>query len=239
LLEIGSQLKAYNLTQAKAPEGHEPIRGVLYFMAIGNHVMVLESDLATGRAETYLSWLLSELTPTVPKGTHIILVAELSAQGGATQLSQVEEVVFRPRPVSAADPDFGAHVAPVTVGSTSRDVAETNTFEVLRAAGLDDTDLQNLVQSETKIEVVLQIKFKGQRKRRPLGIEDANRLLRNVPEDQVTLIGPGGRQKAGRILKLSYPANVERSGTLFVTNDVARALYEGYKYFVSNGYIDQ
>jgi hypothetical protein len=36
LLQIGSNVKAYNLTQAKAPQGHEPIRGVLYFMAIGN-----------------------------------------------------------------------------------------------------------------------------------------------------------------------------------------------------------
>lgn len=236
LLQIGANVKAYNLTQAKAPQGHEPIRGVLYFMAIGNHVMVLESDVSTGRAETYLSWLLSDATASAAKGTHVILVAELSAQAGAMQLSQVEQVVFKPRPVSPADPQ--APMVPVTVGETSRGVSETNTLEVLRAAGMDDTDIQKLVEADTKIEVTLQIKFKGQRRRKPLGIEDANRLLRNIPEEQVTLIGPGGRQKEGKIVKLAYPANVEMVGSLLETKDVARALYEGYKYFVSNGYID-
>jgi hypothetical protein len=236
LLQIGTNVKVYNLTQAKAPQGHEPIRGVLYFMAIGNHALILESDVSTGRAETYLSWLLGEATPSVSKGTHVILVAELSAQAGATQLRQVEQVVFKPRPVEA--PDASAALMPVTVGATSKDVAETNTLEVLRAAGMDDTDIQKLVQSDTKIEVTLQIKFKGQRRRKPLGIDDANRLLRNIPEDQITLIGPGGRQKEGKIVKLSYPANIELVGSLLNSKDVARALYEGYKYFVSNGYID-
>jgi hypothetical protein len=198
--------------------------------------MVLESDVATGRAEKYLSWLLGEATDAVAKGTHVILVAELSAQAGTTQLSQVEQVIFKPRPVASADP--GEPVDSVTVGATSRDVSETNTLEVLRAAGMDDTDIQNLVKADTKIEVTLQIRFKGHRRRKPLGIDDANRLLRNLPEDQVTLIGPGGRQKEGKIVKLAYPANVEMVGSLLKPTDVARALHEGYKYFVSNGYID-
>ena len=236
LLQIGSNVKAYNLTQAKAPQGHEPIRGVLYFMAIGNHVMVLESDVSTGRAEKYLGWLLGEATATVAAGAHVILVAELSAQAGATQLSHVEQVLFKPRAVSPADPQ--APMEPVTVGATRRDVSDTNTLEVLRAAGMDETDIQKLVGADTTIEVTLQIRFRGHRRRKPLGIDDANRLLRNLPEDQVTLIGPGGRQREGKIVKLAYPANVELVGSLLDTRDVARALHEGYKYFVSNGYID-
>jgi hypothetical protein len=236
LLQIGTHVKAYNLTQAKAPHGHEPIRGILYFMAIGNHVLILESDVSASRAELYLSWLLGQATSSIAKGTHVMLAAELSAQAGGAQLSQVEEVVFKPRPVTSAEPILES--APVTVGATSRDVSETNTLEVLRAAGMDDTDIQRLCQADTQIEVTLQIKFKGQRRRKQLGIDDANRLLRNVPEDQITLIGPGGRQKEGRILKLAYPANVETVGSLLHTKDVTRALHEAYKYFVSNGFID-
>lgn len=238
LLEISTNVKAFNLTQAKAPDGHEPIRGVLYLMAVGNHVVVLESDMTTGRAERYLSWLLSDATTAVAKGAHVILVAELTAQAGSTQLSQVEEVVFKPRAMAQAAP-IGSDDMPVTVGSSTRDVAETNTLEVLRAAGMDDADIHQLVSDgETTIEVILQIKFKGKRRRKPVGIENANRLLRNVPDDQITLIGPAGRQREGRILKLSYPANVETNGSLLRTADVARALHEGFKYFVANGYID-
>jgi hypothetical protein len=37
----------------------------------------------------------------------------------------------------------------------------------------------------------------------------------------------------------AYPANVELIGSLLNTKDVARAMREGYNYFVSNGYIDR
>jgi hypothetical protein len=240
LLQVGTRGKEYNLTQAKAPAGHEPLRGVLYFMAIGNNVVLIEADVSSARAETYLSWLLSEATTTLPKGTHVILLAELTAAGSGMQLTTVEEVVFKPRPLvpqGADDPLTGEIVPAVT--TEMRGVAETNTLEVLKAAGMDEADIQKLASSDTQIEVVLQIKFKGGRRRRQsLTMEDTNRLLRNIPDDELTLKGPGGRQKNGKIEKLSYPANVEMLGSLLNSKDVARALYEGYKSFVSNGYIE-
>ena len=240
LLQMQTGAKAYNLTQAHAPDGHEPVKGVLYLMAIGNHAILIENDLSTGRVENYLSWLLGEGSGTVGSGAHVMLVAELAPQSGAQQLSQVEQIVFKPKPVTsmAAAPSEGSKEEIATIGATSRGVADTNAFEVLRAAGMDDVDIERMVQDNTQIEVTLQIKFKGNRKRKPLGITDANRLLRNIPEDELTLIGPGGRQKEGRIVKLSYPANVELIGSLLKTPDVVRALHEGYKYFVTNGYID-
>ena len=240
LLQMQTGAKAYNLTQAHAPDGHEPVKGVLYLMAIGNHAILIENDLSTGRVENYLSWLLGEGSGTVGSGAHVMLVAELAPQSGAQQLSQVEQIVFKPKPVTsmAAAPSEGSKEEIATIGATSRGVADTNAFEVLRAAGMDDVDIERMVQDNTQIEVTLQIKFKGKRKRKPLGITDANRLLRNIPEDELTLIGPGGRQKEGRIVKLSYPANVELIGSLLKTPDVVRALHEGYKYFVTNGYID-
>jgi hypothetical protein len=93
LLQIGSGAKAYNLTQAKAPDGHEPIRGTLYFMSIKNHVLLIESDVSASRVERYLSWLLSEISETIARGAHVILLAELNAAGGSMQLSQVESYV--------------------------------------------------------------------------------------------------------------------------------------------------
>src|SRR5579872_2960584 len=40
LLKLGTG-KVYDLTQAKAPDGHEAVRGVLYFMSIKDHVILL------------------------------------------------------------------------------------------------------------------------------------------------------------------------------------------------------
>ncbi|PWB89852.1 hypothetical protein C5688_13515 [Methylocystis sp. MitZ-2018] len=238
LLQLGKGVKAYNLTQAKAPDGHEPIRGILYFLVISNHLVLIEADVSSARAERYLSWLLSDATPTIASGGHVILVAELTASGGAMQLSQVEEVVFKPKPIIPTSATLAdAEVVPF-VSTTTRGVAETNTLEVLKAAGMDDADIQRLAEHETRLEVTLQIKFKGERRRKQLSIDDTTRLLRNIPDDEITLIGPGGRQKNGTIEKLAYPANVSLVGSLLETKDVARALYEGYSHFVTNGYID-
>jgi hypothetical protein len=240
LLQMGTGVKAYNLTQAKAPQGHEPLRGTLYFMAVGNHVVLVESDVSSARAERYLSWLLSDATSTLAQGTHVILLAELTAGGGAMQLSKVEEVVFKPRPFQRQGHEQPTTDETVPTTETEmRGVAETNALEVLKAAGMDEADIQKFAANDTQIEVTLQIRFKGERRRRrSLTIEDTNRLLRNIPDDELTLKGPGGRQKNGKIEKLAYPANVETMGSLLVTADVARALYEGYKSFVSNGYIE-
>lgn len=239
LLQLGSGVKAYNLTQAKAPDGHEPLRGVLYFMAIGNHVVLVEADVSTARAERYLTWLLSGATQILGSGGHVILVAELTAAGGGMQLSTVDEVVFKPRPVAPEPSAEGAGTLVPTTETATRGVAETNAFEVLKAAGMDEADIRKFAANDTQIEVTLQIRFKGARRRREaLSIEDTNRLLRNIPDDELTLKGPGGRQKDGKIEKLSYPANVETVGSLLKPTDVARALLEGYKSFVANGYIE-
>ncbi|MCZ8079099.1 MAG: hypothetical protein O9289_06065 [Rhodobacteraceae bacterium] len=242
LLQVSSGVSAYNLTQAKAPPGHEPLRGVLYFLAVKNHVALVEADLSPARAETYLTWLLKNQAGVVANDTHVVLLAELKSATGQLQLKEVEEVVFRPNPIvstkQTAAPLQGGDGA-LQVASTSKDVAATNTWEVLKAAGMDDTDLTRLAEDNTKIEVTLQIRFMGgKRKKHPISIADTNRLLRNIPEDELVLKGPTGRQKSGSIEKLTYPANVALKGSLLDPKDMARALLEGYNSFVANGYID-
>ena len=236
LLAMGANPAVYNLTQSKAPAGHEPIRGILYFMAIENHVSLLEMDVGANRGETYLSWLLGEKSNVLAASTQVVLAANLSARAGGKQLTEIREVVFRPRPV--ADADVTPTTQDVVVGAKSREVSEANTLAVLKAAGMGEADIQEMAKGSGSIEVVLQIKFKDSRRRKNVGIEQANRLLRNLPDDQVTLIGPGGRQTDGRIVKLVYPAHIETTGSLLNTNDVARALHEAYNYFLTNGLIE-
>lgn len=222
----------FNLTQAAPPQDHEAMRGIMYVLIINDHVMIVESDINTARLETYLSWFLTDATNAVTGGTHVILAAELSALSGA-QLSKVETIVFQPPPVTK---DVArASGAPT---ATTRDVEEGNTLKVLKAAGMDETDIQALAGQDTDIEVRLWIKFKDDWRKKQVGAEDASRLLRNLPEDQLTLYGPGGRQKENKIVKLTYPANIEVVGAHMVPKDVARALYEAYEHFQTNGYLD-
>jgi hypothetical protein len=234
LVNMRASAKSYNLTQAKAPEGHEAIRGLYYFMAIGDHVLVLEGDLSSSRAEKYLTWLLKDKAKLVADSTQLFLDAEIQAQTADMQLKEIETVVLRPRPISEST----AEVVERTTGQARLDVSGTNTFEVLRAAGFDETGIHNLIENKTDVQLTLELKFKSERRRQALKLDDASRLLRNVPDDELTLVGPGGRQKGGRLVKLAHPAQIKLIGSLLETQDVARALYEAYSYFLNNGYIE-
>lgn len=240
LVELESGAKAYNLTQAKAPDGHEPIKGILYFMVIGNHFLVAENDLTTARAERYLTWLLSERTTMMARGSHVILIPGTDSASLA-RLGEVSEVVFRPQPIRPLEVqgDLVEQDRTVTAtGTRMQEVEKSNTFEVLRAAGFDETDIHRLANESTSLEVTVQVRFKKERRAAALSSDDTNRLLRNLPEDEIVLKGPAGRQREGRIERLTYKANVIVQGSLLDPTDVARALYEGYQYFTTNEYID-
>ena len=240
LLDVADGAQAYNLKQMKPLDGHEPIRGVLYFMALRNHLVLIEADVSSSRAERYLSWLISEKAKLIEQGSQIILLAELTNSGAPLQLEHVEEIVFKPRPFSPEDEaqKNGDDISRDT-GKTQHGVTGTNVLEVMKAAGMDEVDIRNIVSKKTQIQVTLQILFRGERRSRsPLSTEDTNRLLRNMPDYELTLKGPGGRQRNGRIEKLSYSANIETVGSLLSPQDVARALYEAYNSFLKNGYVD-
>jgi hypothetical protein len=237
LVNTATSGPAFNLTQAKPPQDHEAMRGVLYMLVIGDHAMIIEQDMNTARLELYLTWLLAQATQIIQPNAHVVLAAELSVASGASiQLSEVEQVTFKPKPVTQET--LKHRQTEGGKASTRRGVAEHNTLEVLKAAGMDETDIQALANSDTQIQVTLQIKFKGDWRKKPVGMDDANRLLRNLPEDQFTLSGPGGTQRLNHIVKLTHPANIEVDGAHLNPVDVARALYEAYEVFKNNGYLD-
>ena len=186
-----------------------------------------------------MSWLLGPLCRVVRENCNVILDAELSAEAGSGGLDSIDQVVIRPKPVAMPEKHEGDLVeSEAAVGSARKDVSRGSTLEVLRAAGMSETDIQKMVEASTSIDVTLQIRFKEAGRRKALPGIDARRLLRNIPDDEMTLTGKGGRQKNGKIVKLTYPAFVAVSGSILATSDVRRALHEAYKYFMSNGLID-
>lgn len=238
LVDMAGGTSAYNLKQLKAPRGHAPLRGLLYFLVVGNDVMVLESDVSNKRLETYLSWLLSVANNTLAQPCHLMLLADHEIQDGdggdGGHLNEIEKIVLKPKPVE------GPPLVPAYGGETkvsSMAVAETDTWQVLRAAGLDDADLNSILEGATSLEVILQLRFKSGRRRKTVGAEDINRLLRNTPDDELTLFGPDGKESKGRLVKLNHPAHILLKDSLMDPDDVARALAEAYAYFLNNGYI--
>lgn len=238
LLRMAVNGNSYNLLSGRVPDGHEPVRGILYFMAFGNHVAVLERDLGASRLERYLRWLLGQQAGIISRSSGVVLEAELSVQDGSAQLPSVDEVVLHPPALTGAKLQQ-ANATPVDgiLTTDTKDVSTLRIFEVLAAAGIDPADVQQLVENEVDLEVSLQIKFKRQRSKKSVTMDRAGRLFRNVDPADLTLYSQGARQREGRLIKLTRTADVLTDGTLLDTKDVMRALSEAFAWFVSEGYV--
>lgn len=222
----------YSLTQLSPPNGHDLIKGSSYFLAIGNHVMIIEGEIPSSRTEIYLTDLLRKCD-LISSGSHIILDAELSVQGDGAKLKEINEITLKPDTLTSP-----AERSRQSTAITSTDVSDNRTLGVLVAAGFEETDINQLLQDQNQLEVAIQIRVKNGFRRQTMPSVSANRLLRNIPLDEMILLGPSGRQKNGKIVKLSFPTRVQKKGSIFIYEDVYRALHEAYVHFLNNGHID-
>ena len=237
LLSMGGGGRTYDLVQAQAPENHEPLKGVLYFMVTGNHVMFIPGEISSGRLERYLRWLLSRAANVITQSAGVVLAAEIEVAEGAVPLPLIERVAYSPQPFRPGDFDQnGMQLGPIA-GTERQEVSTQRTVQVLRAAGADETDIQRLISEKTDVEVTLEISFKTGWKRKAIDMGAVGRLFRNVEPDELTLSGPQGARMQGNLVRLSYQAEVLTVGSLLDWRDAARKLYEAYTHFVQKGHI--
>lgn len=229
---------SYNLVQGLAPDGHEAVKGTLYFMVFGNHLTVLQGDILTSRLERYLKWLLAE-TGLISAATGMVLAAEIELSDGTARLAEVDEITFRPHGLKASE------IFQDTFENTSHQLTHREhgvegmrTTEVLLAAGMDQADVNQLIEDKTDLEVTLQIKFKQGKNKKSVSLEKVGRIFRNVDPDDLTFFGPGGKQKHNQLVKLSFNDEILTNGSLFLTKDVRRSLFAAYRFFVQRGHID-
>lgn len=94
LLREETSVPMLAVEQQPPPKGREYIHSMMYWMAIGNHVMVIQStSLTTKHLEEYLTWLLSEKTSEMQDNGHVILTAKFDASEVGGDLNDINEIV--------------------------------------------------------------------------------------------------------------------------------------------------
>lgn len=246
LLEQADEAPFLNVSQMPAPEGREYLHSVMYWLARGNHVMVLQSrSIGTKQLEEYLTWLLHQRCGLLPAGTGIVLdsVLDLDEVGG--DLDDISAIVIGGSPL--AEPP-GYKPPQEKADPTLREVEEYKNLgirrawadrmrQVLNAVMNSEADVEALMDSVPEgadLDVKVEIGYKL--KKRKLSREPMQRALRNLPDGDIRAISKEGRQ-TGRDVRLSHSARVKKNGSLLDPQDVERALREAYDAFVSNGKI--
>lgn len=234
-----------NVKQEPPPAGMEYVHSIMYWMAVGNHVMLIQSSsLAAKQLEQYLTWLLRDRTGLLNATGQVQLQAKFDLAEVGGQLDDVREIVVGGMSMAPVhESQVMAEAAPVV-----RDVEEYRTldtrspgqkrgFEVLRALFSNEADLNRLLEcvpEDAQLEVSVHIGYKS--KKRKVSRAPMQQALRNLPEGEVRAIGRDGKM-SGNDIRLSHPVSVISSGRMLDPDDVVRALHSAYNYFVDNGKI--
>jgi hypothetical protein len=224
----------YNLSSATAPSGHEALKGILYFLVVGNDMTLIPGDISPARLERYIRWLLTRKTNLLSKSAGVVLASQIKLESVDRELPPVSSVTVHPDALRRSTFDQGELTGG---GGTQHGVGRMRVLDVLCAAGMDEADVQKLVQGETELDVTIQIKFKEGRFKKSVNGDKIGRLFRNADLDDVVFHGKGGDFSHRKLVRLAYPANILKSGPHLDTDDVGRALLEAYSYFRKNGYI--
>jgi hypothetical protein len=231
--------------QRPPPAGREYIHSMMFWMAIGNHVLIIQSrSLSTKHLEDYLTWLLCQRTQQMHDHGHVLLAAKFDSDEVGGDLDDVREIVvggtgavqaaMAPLPQERGqEREVDRHVE---VGAR-RSWGE-RAVSVLRAIMNNEADVQNLLQDIPQgadLDVSVHIGYKTRKRR--LARAPMQQALRNLPEGEITAIGKSGRM-TGNDIRLSFPVRVLCNGSLLEPDDARAKLRDAYDYFVANGKIE-
>ena len=229
--------------QQKPGQGREALLGVLQFLVVRNHVLLIESGgLRTGRLEEYLTWLLRGRIGAIGSESQVMLETEfdISALGGEG-LADVKEVALVPIALKATE---GRGASPETIERRdARDYARPDVArEILGIMGNSEADIDRLlaeVPPGGDVELRLSLFFKKGRSKGATNpsVASARQIFRNMENDAIALKSSSGKI-IGHMAALSRETRVRLDGSIINFQDAARALWESFEFWVSSGKIE-
>jgi hypothetical protein len=236
----------YDLNESEAPEGSQFIRGLTYWLAIGNHVLFVKTHSMTPELlRLYLEWLLKARGKVIHPQLGIALNAEFDKTMSAGDIGDIRSLRISGKSAPQAISVPGEPEKKVV--KTSRRVADK--FAQMQQAvpivealfGKKET--ASLVESlgpEEYLAVEASVKVRGRR------TEESRKKFQAIANDladasdaKVEIEGKDGRVLEGdAILRTKMPFHLPHEGSnLLEFDNVADQLQEVYSRFVKDGKI--
>ncbi len=222
--------------------GREALLGVLQFLIVGDHVVLIESGgVRTGRLEEYLTWLLKDRVGSIASGSHLLLETEFEISSiGGEALSDVKEVALVPIPLKATE---GRGETETVERRDAKDYARPDVArEILGIMGNSEADIDRLlseVPAGGDVELRLSLFFKKGRGKGATNpsVASARQLFRNMENDAIALKSSSGKV-IGHMAALSRDVRVGLDGSIISHQDAARVLWESFEFWVESGKIE-
>lgn len=239
----------YALSERSAPNGSQFLRGMLYWLAIGDHLFFVKLNAITSNnMQDYFNWLLKSESSNLPSGIDINFQAEfdpsvVNGDIGDVRNLQIKGNAAPQLKIATRDEEQKSSVGETTKHVADKFVQATMAIPVIEALfGKSKTEsLVNSLGPEEYLAVDAAVKVRGKR-------TDASRAkireiateLADMTDAEVRIDGKDGTVRDGdAILRVRMPFLTPQDGSsLLEFDNVADQLQEVYRRFVKDGKIN-
>ncbi len=236
----------YDLEETEAPTGSQFIRGLAYWLAIGNHVLFVKTHSMTPElVRLYLNWLLKTRGAVIDPSLGFELNAEFDPTATAGDIGEIRNlrVSGKSAPQAISIPDESETREVKTSRRIADKFAQMQQAVPIVEALFGKKQADSLVESlgpEEYLAVEASVKVRGRR------TEESRRKFQAIANDladesdaKVQIEGKDGRIVDGdAILRTRMPFHLPFQGSnLLEFDNVADQLQEVYARFVKDGKI--
>lgn len=251
---LAAVLEAFEISEQRAPDGHEYLHGITYWIAIGDHFyQVQHVALQSGAMEQYLTWLLRDQANVIAPQQFVTLQSVFDReqlgdedvnfiQVGGIVPETLREPAAQP---GAPAPDDNLRVVEVEererLGGAMLGFDKGKRILEELYGDVRAQEMLDAVPPEAALEVSVNIGFRSKRRRfQKHFMNDLAAGLRNLPDGEVTVRTSNGTSKgadARLFLDLSIARISDTSG-LLVLDDARDQMMEVHRRFLHDGKIE-
>lgn len=248
---LAEVMHAMEIAERKAPDGHEYLHGIAYWLAIGDHFYQIQhTSLQSKAMEEYLTWLLREQANVISSNHYVELVSEFDrAQvgddlGGISSIEVggfVPETVFEAPATVLTSPKMSEiEVTETIVPKVMAPWQKAKDIMLTLFGPVETAKMIESIPSQAALEVTVNIGYRSTK--RKISKEFMGNIaagLRNAPEGELRIRGKNGLIQ-GDDARLSMDMGIkkmsETSGLLDLEHALQQML-EVHRRFLHDGKI--
>lgn len=247
-VSLTTLMEAFDIAESKAPEGHEYLHGISYFLNIGDHFYQIQAmSLQVKAMEEYFTWLLRDKTRVIKTNEYVELQAEFDrTQIGDDELTSIQIGGLVPETIrdAFAPPPEMRLVDVVEHGRLGEAVRATlgKATQILvdLLGPIKAEEILASVPPEAALEVTVNIGYRSRRRK----IEKAfmNEIvtgLRNLPDGEIKARGRSGEIRGGdaRLSQIMPVQRISETSSLYDLTSARDQMLEVHRRFLHDGKI--
>jgi hypothetical protein len=243
-----NEAKALQISEQRPPPGYEYINGIAYWLALGDHFYLIQSQsVQTPALEEYLNWLLREKCGLLGSDHSVVLESEFDREQIGEDLDEIQSIQ-----VGGLVPNAQAELVDEDSSEAIEDVVEHTSlgdrvgaswgkarkivYELLGEVAADR--LMEQLPDQTSLQVKVDIGYRAKKRKVSKDfMKDIAAGLRNAPEGELKIVGKGGviRGDDARLSLEMRVATMSESSSLLDLTDACEKMREVHRRFVYDG----